>query len=296
MGVVARDRRLDHGHQGRPRRRRRRGPGDRYVRIPVSTPRPLWSEQDPALWWDGAIDAIRQVLAAAGIEPAAVEAVGLTGQMHGLVVLDADGRGPPTRDPVERPAHRRRVRRRSAPRSGRERLVEITGNDALTGFTAPKLVWVRDHEPEVWRRIAHVLLPKDYVRLRLTGEHAMDKADGVGHHPVRPRGPRLVARGDGRRWASTRPGCRATFEGPEVTGRITPAAAAATRAREPARRSWRAAATRPPTRSAWGRWCPGRVALSLGTSGVVFATTDRPLYEPAGGSTPSAMRCPAGGT
>ena len=91
---------------------------------------------------------------------------------------------------------------------GPERLIAITGNDALTGFTAPKLVWVRDHEPEVWARVAHVLLPKDYVRLRLTGEHAMDKADGAGHDPVRPRGPRLVARGRRRAPDPTRPGCR----------------------------------------------------------------------------------------
>jgi xylulokinase len=80
---------------------------------------------------------------------------------------------------VERPADGRRLRR--DPRRGRaERLIAITGNDALTGFTAPKLVWVRDHEPDVWARVAHVLLPKDYVRLRLTGDHAMDKADGAG--------------------------------------------------------------------------------------------------------------------
>src|SRR4026208_1380525 len=69
---------------------------------------------------------------------------------------------------------------RSGRRVGPERLISITGNDALTGFTAPKLIWVRDHEPEVWARIAHVLLPKDYVRLRLTGEHALDEADGSG--------------------------------------------------------------------------------------------------------------------
>ena len=102
---------------------------------------------------------------------------------------------------------------------GRERLIEITGNDALTGFTAPKLVWVRDHEPEVWARIAHVLLPKDYVRLRLTGEHAIDKADGAGT---------LLFDLAARDWSAEvldalgiDPGAwlPRTFEGPEVTGR-----------------------------------------------------------------------------
>ena len=144
-----------------------------------SAPRPLWSEQDPATWWDGAIVAIGSAVAAAGASGDDVVAVGLTGQMHGLVLLDeADG--------ILRPAilwnDQRTAAECDAIRAavGPERLIEITGNDALTGFTAPKLVWVRDHEPEVWRSVAHVLLPKDYLRLRLTGEHALDKADGAG--------------------------------------------------------------------------------------------------------------------
>src|SRR5262245_50555026 len=146
---------------------------------PFETPHPLWSEQDPELWWAGAQTAIPQAMAAAGVDARDIAAVGLTGQMHGLVVLDAQ-------DLVLRPAILWNDQRTAAECDliraavGPERLVEITGNDALTGFTAPKLVWVRDHEPEVWQRIAHLLLPKDYLRLRLTGEHAMDKADGSG--------------------------------------------------------------------------------------------------------------------
>jgi xylulokinase len=142
-------------------------------------PQPLWSEQDPALWWDGTVSAIRDVLAATGAAATDIAAIGLTGQMHGAVLLDAH-------DSVLRPAilwNDQRtgdacdeIRRAVGP----ERLIEITGNDALPGFTAPKLVWVRDHEPDVWSRIAHVLLPKDYVRLRLTGGYALDKADGAG--------------------------------------------------------------------------------------------------------------------
>ena len=142
-------------------------------------PRPLWSEQDPRLWWDGAVAAIRSVLASTGVPAEDVAAVGLTGQMHGAVLLDAAGE-------VLRPAilwnDQRTAAECDAIRAavGVERLISITGNDALPGFTAPKLVWVRDHEPEVWRQIAHVLLPKDYVRLRLTGDYATDKADGAG--------------------------------------------------------------------------------------------------------------------
>ena len=113
-----------------------------------STPHPLWSEQDPAAWWDGAVDAIGSVLATAGASGDDVEAIGLTGQMHGLVLLD-------DADRVLRPAilwnDQRTAAECDAIRAavGPERLVAITGNDALTGFTAPKLVWVRDHEPAV---------------------------------------------------------------------------------------------------------------------------------------------------
>jgi xylulokinase len=144
----------------------------------VSRPHPLWSEQDPALWWDAAIVAIRGALAAAGAAGSDVAAVGLTGQMHGLVLLDGAGA-------VLRPAILWNDQRTAAECDliraavGPERLIELTGNDALTGFTAPKLVWVRDQEPDVWGRAAHVLLPKDFLRWRLTGDQAIDKADGA---------------------------------------------------------------------------------------------------------------------
>ncbi len=143
------------------------------------SPQPLWSEQEPRSWWDGSIAAVRSVLLSTGIAPADIAAVGLTGQMHGAVLLDDAGE-------VLRPAilwnDQRTAAECDAIREavGAARLIEITGNDALTGFTAPKLVWVRDHEPAVWDRIAHVLLPKDFVRHRLTGEYALDKADGAG--------------------------------------------------------------------------------------------------------------------
>ena len=105
--------------------------------------------------------------------------MGLAGQMHGAVLLDDADR--PLRPAIlwndqRTAAECDEIRRRVGP----TRLIEVTGNDALTGFTAPKLLWVRNHEPDVWRRIAHVLLPKDYVRLRLTGDHAVDKADAAG--------------------------------------------------------------------------------------------------------------------
>ena len=243
-------------------------------------PAPLWSEQDPALWWTAAQDAIPRALASAGLTGGDVEAVGLTGQMHGLVLLDAA-------DEVIRPAILWNDGRTQAEcdairaaMGGLEHLVEVTGNDALTGFTAPKLAWVRAHEPANWERAAHVLLPKDYVRLRLTGVHAMDKADGSGTilFDLAARdwsGEMLAALGIDPAWLPP------TFEGPVVTGAVTAAAAAATglRAGTPVVAGGGDQAA---NAVGVGAVVPGRVALSVGTSGVIFATTDRPLYEPHG--------------
>ncbi len=242
-------------------------------------PRPLWSEQEPALWWDGAVAAIRSVLASTGVPADDVVAIGLTGQMHGAVLLDGAGE-------VLRPAilwnDQRTALECDAIRQavGAERLVEITGNDALTGFTAPKLVWVRDHEPGVWRRIAHVLLPKDYVRLRLTGEYAVDKADGAGTLLFD-----LAARDWSREvldaleidpaWMPR------TWEGPEVTGVVSGEAAAITGLR-PGTPVVAGGGDQAANAVGVGAVVPGTMALSLGTSGVVFATTDRPLFEPKG--------------
>jgi len=242
-------------------------------------PRPLWTEQDPGLWWTAAVDAIGRALEAAGIDGSNVEAVGLTGQMHGLVVLDGDAEvlRPAILWNDQRTAHACDVIRE---RIGARRLVEVTGNDALTGFTAPKLVWVRDTEPDVWRRIAHVLLPKDYLRFRLTGELDTDKAGASGtilfDLAARDWSPEITGALEiDPAWLPP------THEGPAVTGTITAAAAEATglRAGTPVVAGGGDQAA---NAVGVGAVVPGRVALSLGTSGVVFATTDQPLYEPAG--------------
>ena len=242
-------------------------------------PRPLWSEQDPRLWWDGTVAAIGSVLASTDVPGGDVVAIGLTGQMHGLVLLDE-------RDAVLRPAILWNDQRTAAACDeiratiGRDRLIAITGNDALTGFTAPKLVWVRDVEPDVWRRTAHVLLPKDFVRLQLTGDHAIDKADGAGtilfDLAARDWSDEVVdALRIDRSWLPP------TFEGPTVTGVVTTAAAMATglRAGTPV-----VAGGGDQAANAVGLGAvePGVPALSLGTSGVIFAPTDRPIVEPGG--------------
>ena len=243
------------------------------------TPRPLWSEQPPGLWWDGTLRALHAVLATTGRSAADIEAVGLTGQMHGLVLLDKADR-------VLRPAILWNDQRTAAECDvirdavGPDRLVAITGNDALTGFTAPKLVWVRDHEPEVWRAAAHVLLPKDYVRLRLTGGHAIDKADGAGtllfDLAARDWSAEVLGRLDiPRAWLPP------TFEGPAITGMVTAEVASMTglRAGTPVVAGGGDQAA---NAVGVGVVAPGSMALSLGTSGVIFAATDQPLFEPQG--------------
>ena len=243
------------------------------------TPRPLWSEQDPSLWWDGAANSIRQVLAASGVKADDVHGIGLTGQMHGLVLLDETGavlrpailwndqRTGPQCDEIRR-------------RLGKPRLIQITGNDALTGFTAPKILWVQQNEPEVWARARHILLPKDYVRYKLTGDYAIDKADGAGmllfDLKQRDWSPDVLAALD-----IPPDYLPLTHEGPAITGYVSHAAAAATGLRVGipvmAGGGDQAAGA-----VGVGAVQPGVVSLALGTSGVVFATTSGPFVEPEG--------------
>jgi xylulokinase len=247
------------------------------VEYTFETPHPRWSEQDPNVWWSSAVRAIRTAIDQAGGDE--VEAVGLAGQMHGLVALDAQDR-------VLRPAILWNDQRTEAECDeirdvlGRARLIAITGNDAVPGFTAPKLLWVRRYEPDVWSRIAHVLLPKDLVRLRLTGDHAVDRADGAGtllfDLAARDWSDEVVgALGIDSSWLPR------TYEGPDVTGSVTREAAEATglRAGTPvvAGGGDQAAAA-----VGVGAVEPGVVSVSLGTSGVVFTATDAPRVEPDG--------------
>jgi xylulokinase len=243
------------------------------------TPRPLWSEQSPTLWWDATVAAIAGGLQEAGIAGGDVAAIGLTGQMHGLVLLDASGE-------VLRPAILWNDQRTQAEcdeireRVGRSRLIATTGNDALTGFTAPKLLWVLHHEPDVVERIAHVLLPKDYVRYRLTGGYALDKADGSGTMlfdlASRDWSPAVVdALGIDPTWLPP------TFEGTAVTGSVSAEAAAVTGLRE-GTPVVAGGGDQAANGVGVGAVTPGVVAISLGTSGVVFAAADRPVIEPDG--------------
>ena len=245
----------------------------------IATPRPGWSEQDPEVWWTAARRAIRAAMTAVGLPRDSIGAVGLTGQMHGSVLLDAGGA-------VVRPAllwNDQRTRHECdeiRERIGPERLVRLTGNDALTGFTAPKLLWVRRNEPEAWARVAHVLLPKDYVRYRLTGLTATDAADASGT---------LLLDVRARSWShevvagldldeSLLPDL---FEGPVVSGTLTAEAAAAT-GLQAGTLVVAGGGDQAANAVGVGAVTPAVGALSLGTSGVVFVPTPQPVVEQAG--------------
>ncbi len=226
----------------------------------LSIPRPGWSEQDPEDWWR----ASEAALARLGVRPAAL---GLTGQMHGLVCLDE-------RERVLRPALLWNDGRTGAEcaeieeRIGLERLVELTGNRALTGFTAPKLLWLRRHEPDVYGRIRHILLPKDYVRLRLTGERAVDVTDASGTLLFD------VAR---RRWSDEvlaslevpTEWLPRVLESPGISGRTATGVLVAAGAGDQAAAALGVGVDR-----------PGPLSVVLGTSGVVFAALPEFAVDP----------------
>ena len=149
------------------------------VEYPLYQPKNGWAGQDPADWWNAVHTSVKTVMADSGVNPADVAGIGLSGQMHGLVMLDEDNN-------VLRPSiiwcdgrtGEECVQIESI--IGRERLIEITANPALTGFTASKIMWVKNHEPEIWDKCRHILLPKDYIRFMLTGEYATEVSDASG--------------------------------------------------------------------------------------------------------------------
>lgn len=243
---------------------------------PFASLRTGWAEQDPRDWWRATIEAVRAVLAQPGISAEEIGGVGFSGQMHGATLLDEGGE-------VLRPAliwcDQRTPEQCLAitERVGADRLIELTSNPALTGFTLPKLLWVRDHEPDIWARVRTVLLPKDYVRLRLTGERATDVADASGT---------LLFDVAKRRWSRAMLDAMemdgaylpAVFESPEVTGQVSEAGATATglRAGTPVVAG---AGDQAAGAVGMGIVRAGTISATIGTSGVVFAATDRPSLD-----------------
>ena len=247
--------------------------------LPLSTPKPLWSEQDPADWWNGILKSIQELLQETAIDSHEIAAIGLTGQMHGLTMLDAKG-------DVIRPAILWNDQRTGKQCNdiheiiGKDKFLQTTGNVALTGFTAPKILWVKQNDPESFDKCEHILLPKDYVRFKLTGEYASDRAGGSGTvlFGLKERDWSLKvveALEIPESWLPK------TFEGTEVTGTISAEAAQLTGFAE-GTPVVGGGGDQAAGAVGMGAVAPGIVSLTLGTSGVIFATTDGPFIEEDG--------------
>jgi xylulokinase len=250
-----------------------------HEHVPFASPQSGWAEQDPHDWWNACQHAVRKLLAESGTPAADIACIGLSGQMHGAVLLDSS-------DQVLRPALIWCDQRTAAEcrwlneTIGPKRLVEWTANPALTNFTLTKLLWVRSHEPEIWKRFRSFLLPKDYVRFCLTGEKAIDVADASGT---------LLLDVEHRRWSDkmlqavelSRDCLPQLYESQEIVGRITEAAAASTglKAGTPVVAG---AGDQAAGGTGMGIVRPGDVSATIGTSGVVFAASDAPVTDPQG--------------
>ncbi|HEX4054622.1 MAG TPA: xylulokinase [Tepidisphaeraceae bacterium] len=247
---------------------------------PIFSPKPGWSEQNPLDWWKAVVIATKNVRKRAGVKPAEIKGIGLSGQMHGSVFL-ADGPKP------LRPAllwNDQRTAEQCAQiesrAGGRAALIELVANPALTGFTAPKILWVRHHEPKIYQKTKHILLPKDYVRYRLTGDYATEVSDASGT---------LLLDVVNRRWSDRllelleidKQLLPRLHESPEVTGTLTPAAA-----EELGLSSGTPVVGGGGDQAAGavgnGIVATGIVSATLGTSGVVFAHSDQPTRDPHG--------------
>jgi len=246
---------------------------------PFASPQTGWAEQDPRDWWRATSEAVRAVLLKNEVSAEEIGCIGLTGQMHGAVLLDE--RDEPLRPAIIWCDLRTAAQCRAlTERLGAEQLIQLVMNPALEGFTLPKLLWVREAEPEFWSRVRTVLLPKDYVRLRLTGERATDVADASGT---------LLFDVRRRKWSKEmldhveldKNLLAQVYESPEIAGRVSAEGAAATglHAGTPV-----VAGAGDQAAGAVGMGIVevGAVSATIGTSGVVFAATARPALDPLG--------------
>ena len=246
---------------------------------PLYQPRNGWAEQDPADWWDACVSTLRQVISGSGIDPKDIRGVGLSGQMHGLVMLDETG--DVLRNSIIWCDGRTAAEcAEITQRVGAARLIEITANPALTGFTAGKILWVRGHEPEIYARCRHILLPKDFLRYKLTGEYGAEVSDASGMNLLDV---------PGRRWSSEVLGkleidpelLPELRESCDVAGCITAEAAALTGLAE-GTQVVSGAGDNAAAAVGTGVVENGRAFVTIGTSGVIFAHMDSVAVNPGG--------------
>lgn len=244
-----------------------------------ASPQIGWAEQDPCDWWRACGVAVRKVLAQGQVRADQITCVGLSGQMHGAVLLDEQAR-------VVRPAllwcdvRTEKQGQDLTVQIGGERLIQLTCNPALTNFTLTKCLWVRENEPANWSRVRSLMLPKDYVRFELTGERATDVADASGtllldvaHRCWSKEILELVQMDE-----SLLPNL---YESPEICGQISPAGAAATGLQR-GTPVVAGAGDQAAGSISVGVVSPGTVSATVGTSGVVLAATDSPALDPRG--------------
>jgi xylulokinase len=244
-----------------------------------ASPQIGWAQQDPKNWWRACGIAVRNALAQGHFQGEAISCVGFSGQMHGAVMLD-------DRSEVVRPAliwcdvRTEKQCRELTEKIGAERLIQLTCNPALPNFTLTKLLWVREIEPENWKRVRSVMLPKDYVRFRLTGERATDMADASGT---------LLLDVANRRWSRevlqaaeiNQEFLPTLYESPDICGEISPEGAAATGLRK-GTPTVAGAGDQAAGAVGMGIVSPGALSATIGSSGVVFAVTERPALDPKG--------------
>lgn len=246
---------------------------------PLYQPQNGWAEQDPEDWWEAVCKTCREVISKSRISPEDIKGIGLSGQMHGLVMLDEN-------NDVIRPSiiwcdsRTAAECREITQRVGAEKLVEITANPALAGFTASKILWVRNNEPENYARVRHILLPKDYIRFRLTGEYATDVSDASGMQLLDiPK----------RKWSFKVLGALEidesllgrVYESIEITGRITSAASAVS-GLNTGTPVVGGAGDNAAAAVGTGVISDGKAFTTIGTSGVVYAHSSKPVIDPKG--------------
>lgn len=249
------------------------------VEYPLYQPQNGWAEQMPKDWWNAVVATIRQVLSNGEIDSSDIKGIGLSGQMHGLVMLDDD-------EQVLRPSiiwcDQRTAREceEITARVGAERLVEITGNPALTGFTASKILWVRNNEPEIYKKCRHILLPKDYIRFKLTGDFATEVSDASGMQLLNLKN---------RSWSEEildkleipSSWLGRVYESPEITGYITNKIAKATGLAK-GTPVVGGAGDNAAAAVGTGVVTDGKAFTTIGTSGVVYAHTNRMMADQKG--------------
>ena len=249
------------------------------VEYPLYQPQNGWAEQDPLDWWNASVEGIKSVLGESGIDSSLIKGIGISGQMHGLVLLDKSGS-------VLRKSIIWCDQRTGAEceeitqKVGKERLIQITANPALTGFTASKIMWVKNHEPDVYEKTAHILLPKDYVRYMLTGEFATEVSDASGMQlldvPGRKWSDEVLTKLDIDKVLLAK-----VYESPDATGVVCQKAADLTGLKKGTVVAG-GAGDNAAAAVGTGTVVDGRAFTTLGTSGVVFAHTSKVSIDPAG--------------